>query len=47
MLRPDPKNNETHDPVWFGVLTWVQPKEEVEQGEQRLVCIYVLPFDRY
>lgn len=40
MVRPDPGSNLTRDKVWFAVLTWIQPKEEVLKGEQRIVCSF-------
>ena len=37
MLRPTPGLNPTRDRAWYGVLTWIQPKEEVQPGDIRLV----------
>lgn len=37
MLKPDPDSNASGDEAWFGVLTWVQPKDEVKKGRDRLV----------
>lgn len=37
MLNPDPDVNVVGDKVWFGVLTWVQPEEQVKDGDQQLV----------
>lgn len=38
MLDPNPEVNVVGDKAWFGVLTWVQPEEEVENGDTQLVC---------
>ena len=39
MLKPDPAFNPTGDKEWFGVLTWVQPWNEVQGNRARMVRI--------
>lgn len=39
MLRPDAEVNTRGDAAWFGVITWVQPQDEVRRGKPRLVCL--------
>lgn len=41
MLEPNAGVNSAGDDAWFGVLTWVQPEEDVKRGKLRLVRIRV------
>lgn len=42
MLKPDPDVNSRDESAWFGVLTWIQPEEEVVGRRARLVSNFVL-----
>lgn len=43
MLNPDPEANPRNERAWFGVLTWIQPQEEVVRRRARLVS-FILPY---
>ena len=32
MINPSPSDNPTGDSVWFGVPTWVEPKDDARAG---------------
>ena len=42
MLRPDPEDNPRGDAAWFGILTWIQPRKEVKDGDTQQVFISLL-----
>ncbi|KZV61100.1 hypothetical protein PENSPDRAFT_671228, partial [Peniophora sp. CONT] len=40
MLTPDPESNPGRDAAWFGILTWIQPKEEVGRKHVRMCEVW-------
>lgn len=39
MLSPDPEVNTGGDAAWFGVLTWIEPEDNVKRNRARLVRV--------